>query len=261
MIGRGEITKAAQSNGVDAQTAERDYVLAHVAVDIAGLGQERFVLKGGTCLRLGHYHDYRYSADLDYSIRDLTITDAYEVIDAALDRCRTRVGFPVLRLERDADPVHIVYVGPLASKPRTIKIDLVTNELVIETAPLGLVVRWRDMPDAANLTGYTLTEICAEKLRCVIQRRQCRDVYDLWSLLDDRGGADLFDAWHRFERKAAHRSLDPKRFFDRWNTGLDWYRTRWQPEMVDYLGASTPDFNHTAKTLERHITTLRNYLG
>ena len=63
MIGRGEITKAAQSNGVDAQTAERDYVLAHVA----GLGQERFVLKGGTCLRLGHYHDYRYSADLDYS--------------------------------------------------------------------------------------------------------------------------------------------------------------------------------------------------
>ena len=67
MIGRGEITKAAQSSGVDAQTAERDYALAHVAVDIAGLGHERFVLKGGTCLRLGHSDDYRYPADLDCS--------------------------------------------------------------------------------------------------------------------------------------------------------------------------------------------------
>ena len=54
MIGRGEITKQAQSDRVDAQTAERDYILAHVAIDISAAAGERIVLKGGTSLRLAH---------------------------------------------------------------------------------------------------------------------------------------------------------------------------------------------------------------
>ncbi len=55
MIGRGEVTKQAQLDRVDAQTVERDYMLAHVAIDIAALAGERMVLKGGTGLRLCHY--------------------------------------------------------------------------------------------------------------------------------------------------------------------------------------------------------------
>lgn len=111
------------------------------------------------------------------------------------------------------------------------------------------------------LNGYTLTEICAEKLRCVIQRRQCRDVYDLWSLLDDRGGADLFGAWHRFERKAVHRGLDPLRFFDRWDEGVNWYRARWDGELADYLGERCPDFGHVSTVVDRQVGTLRGYLA
>lgn len=46
MIGRGEVTKTAQAEGVDARTIERDYVLAHVAVGIADVAGESLVLKG-----------------------------------------------------------------------------------------------------------------------------------------------------------------------------------------------------------------------
>ena len=67
MIGRGEITKQAQRDRVDAQTVERDYILAHVAIDVATVAGEAMTLKGGTSLRLAHYDNYRYSADLDYS--------------------------------------------------------------------------------------------------------------------------------------------------------------------------------------------------
>ena len=111
--------------------------------------------------------------------------------------------------------------------------------------------------------GRTLAalEICAEKLRCVIQRRQCRDVYDLWALLDDRGGADLFEAWHRFERKAEHRDLDPARFFDRWEDGVDWYGARWDAELEDYLGEQCPDFDSVARALARRVGELRDHLG
>lgn len=107
MIGRGEVTKAAQAHGVDAQTAERDYVLAHVAIHIAALGDEHLVLKGGTCLRLAHYEGYRYSADLDYSIQGIDSYGALSLIEEALDRCRNETGLSMLRLDRGADPPRI----------------------------------------------------------------------------------------------------------------------------------------------------------
>lgn len=261
MIGRGEITKAAQHDGIDAQTVERDYVLAHVAAAIGREGGERLVLKGGTCLRLVHYPGYRYSADLDYSVQAIDVAAALDVVGPALDACRERAEFPLLRLAEEQEPLRIEYVGPLGAKTRTIKLDLADDELVLEHADLHISVGWRDLPDDAGLCAYTLNEICAEKLRCVIQRRQCRDVYDLWALLDDRGGADLFEAWHRFERKAEHRGLDASRFFDRWDEGVDWYSAGWGAELEDYLGEQCPDFDSVARVLARRVSELRDYIA
>jgi predicted nucleotidyltransferase component of viral defense system len=261
VIGRGEITKAAQRDGVDAQTVERDYVLAHVAAEIGQAGGEHLVLKGGTCLRLAHYPGYRYSADLDYSVQAPDVAAALDVVESALDACLERVALPHLRLADEKDPVRVEYVGPLGAKTRTIKLDLADDELVLEHAELPISVGWRDLPEGARLRAYTLTEICAEKLRCIIQRRQCRDVYDLWALLDDRGGADLFEAWHRFERKAEHRDIDPERFFDRWDKGINWYGGRWEAELVDYLGEECPDFAAVSRAIDRRLTELRDYLS
>ena len=184
MIGRGEITKAAQRDRVDAQTVERDYVLAHVATDIAKVCAERLVLKGGTSLRLVHFENYRYSADLDYSLVDLTMTDALTAITDALDSCRIRLAMPMLSLDTDSEPPRIMYVGPLDAKPRLIKIDLADDEIVIASVLLPLLVDWRDLPENVSIRAYSLTEICAEKLRCIIQRRQCRDLYDLWNIFE-----------------------------------------------------------------------------
>jgi predicted nucleotidyltransferase component of viral defense system len=179
MIGRGEITKQAQIDRVDAQTVERDYMLAHIAIDIATAAGEQMVLKGGTSLRLAHYENYRYSADLDYSLLGISEQNAFDIITTALAQCRDRIGAATLALDTEANPPRISYVGPLAAKPRTIKLDLADDELVIEHAVGPLVVSWRDVPESASIRCYTRTEICAEKLRCVIQRRQCRDVYGL----------------------------------------------------------------------------------
>ncbi|MCC5951855.1 MAG: nucleotidyl transferase AbiEii/AbiGii toxin family protein [Acidimicrobiia bacterium] len=261
MIGRGEITKAAQSDGVDAQTVERDYVLAHVAAAIGREGGEQLVLKGGTCLRLAHYRDYRYSADLDYSLQAIDVAGALDVVERALEACHERAELAHLRLADEPELLRIEYVGPLGAKIRTIKLDLTDDELVLEHADLPMIVGWRDLPDEVVLCAYTLTEVCAEKLRCVIQRRQCRDVYDLWALFDDRGGADFFEAWHRFERKARHSGLDPARFFDRWDDGVEWYGARWESEMEDYLGEECPDFDSVARVLGRRVTELRDYLA
>jgi predicted nucleotidyltransferase component of viral defense system len=99
MIGRGEIAQRAQRDGVDAQTVERDYVLAHVAIEIAAVAGEHLVLKGGTSLRLAHFMDYRYSADLDFSLVDVNEREAHDLISTALAQCRKRIGADTLELD------------------------------------------------------------------------------------------------------------------------------------------------------------------
>lgn len=261
MISRGEITKRAQIDGVDAQTVERDYLLAHISVDVASLAGEAMILKGGTSLRLGHYENYRYSADLDYSLVGITGAEAVAMLGAALENCRVRMGLQVLGLDASVATPYVSFVGPLGAKPRRIKLDLADDELVLTHELVNLTVDWRDLPAGAEIRCYTLNETCAEKFRCVIQRRQCRDVYDLWNLLDERGGADLYASWHIFEQKAQHKGIDPKRFFERWDEGLDWYRKRWDAELGDYLGATTPDFGRISRVISGKAAEVRDYLA
>jgi predicted nucleotidyltransferase component of viral defense system len=65
------ITQRADTDGVDALVAERDYVLAHIVSQLQHAAPSdggRLVFKGGTALRFVHIKNYRYSADLDFSI-------------------------------------------------------------------------------------------------------------------------------------------------------------------------------------------------
>lgn|GEM_PF-4156954 len=69
MIDRNQIIKQADDDGVPAATVERDYVLNHALAAIANCEQaQQIVFKGGTALRLCYFDDYRYSADLDFSL-------------------------------------------------------------------------------------------------------------------------------------------------------------------------------------------------
>jgi predicted nucleotidyltransferase component of viral defense system len=68
------IKRKADKAGFSAPVVERDYVLAHVLSAISKHADTAsIVFKGGTALRLCYFEDYRYSADLDFSlINDLS---------------------------------------------------------------------------------------------------------------------------------------------------------------------------------------------
>ena len=71
MTSKGQITKIASRDGVDSRVVERDYVLVHVVALISAHDTaHNLVFKGGTSLRLLYFDEYRYSADLDYSVID-----------------------------------------------------------------------------------------------------------------------------------------------------------------------------------------------
>lgn len=69
MITRQRIIGRADEDGVPASTVERDYVLTHCLVAVSRLPEAAsLVFKGGTALRICYFDDYRYSADLDFSL-------------------------------------------------------------------------------------------------------------------------------------------------------------------------------------------------
>ena len=93
MVTEGELRRLAGAWRTDVTVVERDYVLSWV---LAGLYRraalaERLIFKGGTALRKCYFPDYRFSADLDFTLHSLARPrTALRDRDRLLD-CHTRI--------------------------------------------------------------------------------------------------------------------------------------------------------------------------
>jgi uncharacterized protein len=193
--------------------------------------------RAGTLLRLCYFADYRYSADLDFSAVDgLSIRDAIAVVAAAAITCRKRIELPVLEVvDGEGGTAWVTYVGPLGANPRRIKLDISDTELVESRRRVALLSRWPDLPDDSAIDGYTLDEVGAEKVRCIAERLQCRDLYDMHELLDG-GHIDPLEAWHLYLRKAENdqargrQRTAPTEWSATFERRMTAYRGRWDGE-------------------------------
>jgi predicted nucleotidyltransferase component of viral defense system len=263
VISKGLITQRANDEHLPAQTIERDYVLAHLCADIGLIGNRRLVFKGGTLLRLCYFDDYRYSADLDFSAVDgLAVDDAHALVAAATAACRTRIELPVLELTSgDRGAPWLTYVGPLGAKPRKLKLDISDDELVTSRARVRMQQRWPDLPHDAAIDGYTLDEVSAEKLRCIAERLQCRDLYDMHELLDG-GHVVAIDSWHLYLRKAENdesrgrQRTPPREWLETFERRIAQYRDRWADELADYLPGAVPQFGEVERRVRRNLAPL-----
>jgi predicted nucleotidyltransferase component of viral defense system len=155
-----------------------------------------------------------------------------------------------VRLTEDSPP-RIAYIGPLG-RERTIKIDLAEDELVFNTEHRSLLPRWSDLPSDTNVLVYTLLEIAGEKLRCVLQRLQCRDLFDL-HLLFEEAVVDPSEAAEVFRSKARHRGFDPESFSERYGKRIGQYRKRWARELGEHLPGDLPHFSDVERRVARHL--------
>ncbi|MCO5118398.1 MAG: nucleotidyl transferase AbiEii/AbiGii toxin family protein [Burkholderiaceae bacterium] len=74
MIGKREILEVASAFGLQPGVVEKDYVLGWL---LAGINAHpelaeawAWVFKGGTCLKKCYFETYRFSEDLDFTLRD-----------------------------------------------------------------------------------------------------------------------------------------------------------------------------------------------
>lgn len=199
MIDRQEILELSREWGLAAETVEKDYALGWLLAGIfnhAALKPD-WVFKGGTCLKKCYFETYRFSEDLDFTLKhaahlkeDFLVTTFGEVTAWVYEQSGIEMPADSIRFEVYTNPRgktsvqgRVGYIGPMqrrGSVPR-IKLDLTDDErLVLVPVQREVHHPYSDRPAAGiQALCYSYEELFAEKVRALAERMRPRDLYDV----------------------------------------------------------------------------------
>ena len=175
---------------------ERDYCLAWFLVELARSDLQRsLAFKGGTALKRCYFGNYRFSADLYFTLLEPM---PFEVIRSNLEpvyaavREASAVEFTFDREDRhshaNSHTFYLRYVGPLPAGG-SVKVDITVREQLefpLEARPvLRAYEEFSDLPDGRVIQTYSLAETATGKVLALADRARSepRDLYDLWHLV------------------------------------------------------------------------------
>ena len=231
MIDKREILEAASAFGLLPNVVEKDYVLGWA---LAGINAhpalaDSWVFKGGTCLKKCYFETYRFSEDLDFTLRDeghLNVGFLRNVLGEVVAWVSEQSGLamPADQLVFDlyenprgrvSCEARIGYRGPVSPTAAAggwpkIRLDLTADERLV----LGAVRRdvfhpYSDRPEAGiAILSYAYEEAFGEKIRALGERTRPRDLYDVVNLYrrgDSRPAAAVLR--NVLERKCAYKRI------------------------------------------------------
>lgn len=134
MISRAELQRLANREKVALGTLEKDYVLTEVLKALSQVPEirELFVFKGGTALRKVYFSQWRYSEDLDFTVKhDMTKEELQERLEKwyrqAEHTSQIQLAIRMLHKPDGYARVRTQFIGPL-SYPGMIFMDLSFDE-------------------------------------------------------------------------------------------------------------------------------------
>ncbi len=203
MIDKREILEAASSFSLLPNVVEKDYVLGWILAGINAHEElsESWVFKGGTCLKKCYFETYRFSEDLDFTLRDESHLDEEflqpvfeEVIGWVTEQSGLNISADQLEFDIYENPRgrpncqgKIGYRGPVSPTsggwPK-IKLDLTADErLVLPSVRREVFHPYTDRPEGGIWANcYAYEEAFGEKLRALGERTRPRDLYDVVNL-------------------------------------------------------------------------------
>lgn len=201
MIDRREILETATRMGLNPHVVEKDYMLGWIlaGIDAHPVLRETWVFKGGTCLKKCFFETYRFSEDLDFTLKDPShldegfLKDAFATVGAWVhDQTGLEVPAASQRFEILTNPRgslscegRIYYRGPVSPRdmPR-IKLDLTADErLVLPPVRTRVFHPYSDDPAGGfSALAYAYEEVFGEKVRALAERTRPRDLYDVINL-------------------------------------------------------------------------------
>lgn len=206
MIARTEVLELAKLFGLRANIVEKDYVLGWLLSEINQhrAFSKRWVFKGGTCLKKCYFETYRFSEDLDFTIKDeqhlnenFLKNTFFEISSSIYEKTGIELPVEHISFELFTNPRgkiavlgKIGYIGPLDQRGSVarIKIDITHDEaLILEPVKRSIHHPYSDEPEGGLYAHcYAFEEVFAEKTRALIERARPRDLYDVIHLYRNR---------------------------------------------------------------------------
>jgi len=198
-------------NPVDWYLLEQDYALSWMLYGITQvpLLANHLVFKGGTCLKKCYFGDYRFSQDLDFSVRgfcpvkdrlESLIISACSIATQNLQSKKSNITFTSKRYaEKQAHPenqeafsIFVRYPWQQEAMTR-IMIEITHAETVYLPVQERPIIHGYNDDINATISTYALEEIIAEKIAALLSfsqklhergwgRSRARDYYDLWRI-------------------------------------------------------------------------------
>ena len=203
MIGKSELLRMARTFQLNPHVVEKDYALGWVLAGISAHQDlaDDWVFKGGTCLKKCFFETYRFSEDLDFTLKNeahLNELFLHRVFADIADWIYEQSGleFPSSSQEFDiflnarGRPIcqgKLSYRGPISPRsgglPR-IKLDLIVDEIIVREPVRRFVFHpYSDEPvNRIDVLSYAYEEVFAEKVRALADRVRPRDLYDVVNL-------------------------------------------------------------------------------
>jgi len=228
LIDRRELFKAAREKGLGLGITEKDYVLGWL---MFGLSQIKgIIFTGGTALSKIYFPMiWRLSEDLDF----ISPTGDFSEVKAGLPDIFSLIEHKSgikLRLKSIYEnpfylQLKIQYSAVLGKN--WAKVDI-TRDLPGESVRIEIPPAFSDYPKFL-MKVETIESILAGKLRALLQRRKCRDYYDVWRIMGLK--IDLQKTKEILERKCNVREVEID--IDRMFPGdlLDILRPYWEREL------------------------------
>lgn len=216
----------------------KDYALSYILAGIASHPNlsESLIFKGGTALKKIFFDDYRFSEDLDFSVKNAPkgkdlekcllesfalpkdLLKSYSV-DIQLERYSEKQPHPN---DQEAFIVLIKFPWHNAEKSRLfcrIKLEITHDELVLLPIEKRPIFHGYGEDFNYMINCYHIEEIISEKLRALLQTHQklvtrgwnkprARDYYDLWCILKRFGkNINATRLVETLDKKCAHRGV------------------------------------------------------
>jgi len=191
MLSRGELQRLANRQRVALGILEKDYILTEVLMALSQVPvlNEDLVFKGGTALRKVYFSHWRYSEDLDFTVKHaMSKEELRKTLDTWYRQVEgeSQIQLTTKQLHKTDGYARIrtQFLGPL-SYPGMIYMDLSFDE------PLCLEPEYRSVltdpftDEQRKVLVYPLEELLAEKIRSLLERGKSRDYYDVWRLLKE----------------------------------------------------------------------------
>ncbi|TAJ94082.1 MAG: WYL domain-containing protein [Gammaproteobacteria bacterium] len=261
MISRDEILTVADETGLTPNVVEKDYVLGWMlgAIGANSVLSPTWIFKGGTCLKKCYFETYRFSEDLDFTLRDATqlerefLTTQFTAIAEWLYESAGIV-VPADRLVFDIHDnprgrkscegrvyYQSYFAGGKQDLPK-IKLDVTADEAVVMPVTRQTVFYpYADAPaQGIHIHCYSYPEVFAEKVRALGERGRPRDLYDVINLFRNDQLPDAAVVQDILSQKCAYKGIRIPVLEDM-ESYKDALQGNWQPMLAHQL-PSLPAF-------------------